>query len=199
MARTSRAPGRPRSAEADAAILGAALDLIIDRGIEATSIEQVAQRAGVTRATVYRRYANRTELLIAAIHQGYDVVPDELPEPEDVDQLLSWWAQALGGPGAGRGRRLVRRLMTELHGHPELAETFAKVSIEPRNRWIRAVLTRERDRGRFPADTDLDVVQEILTGAVVTHLLTRPDDTPAQEVEDYLLAVLRETRYRRNP
>ncbi|WP_311543301.1 TetR/AcrR family transcriptional regulator [Streptomonospora wellingtoniae] len=199
MGPTSGAPGRPRSTEADTAILDAALDLLVERGIGAISIEQVAQRAGVTRATVYRRYADRTELLIAAIHHDHDAAPDELPEPDDVEQLLSWWAQALGTPAAGRGWPLIRRLMTELYDHPELAEAFTEVSVEPRNRWIRAALIRDRDRGRFPADADLGVVQQIITGAVVTHLLTRPDGTTAHEIEDYLLAVLRETRYRRNP
>jgi AcrR family transcriptional regulator len=64
-------PGRPRSPEADAAILAAALDLLLERGIAATSIEQVARRAGVTRATVYRRFPDRTQLLIATVEAAY--------------------------------------------------------------------------------------------------------------------------------
>lgn len=196
-----RAPGRPRSAEADAAILDAALDLLIERGVETTSIEQVARRAGVTRATVYRRFPDKIQMLIAAIHQAWDLPggPSGLPEPRDVTELLAWWAQAIGGPERRRARRLLRRLMTSLHDYPELQDAYTNVSIKPRAEWIRAVLARERDRGRFPPDTDLDVVGQILTGAIATHLLTHPDDSTVAEIEAFFLAVLRETRYRRDP
>lgn len=193
---STRTPGRPRSTEADAAILAATLDLLVERGIEGTTIEQVAQRAGVTRATVYRRYADKTELLVAAIVDAQAVAPDQLPEPHDVEQMLSWWAQGLGGPDSAKGRRLLRRLMTSLHDYPELEQAFTEVSLGPRNRWINATLERERDRGHFPPDTDVDVVRQILTSAVATHLATHRDGCTVEEVESYLLAVLRETRYR---
>lgn len=185
----------------DAAILEAALDLLIERGIGDTSIEQVAQRAGVTRATIYRRFPDKIQLLIAAIHSGYGL-PAELPEfsePVDVEEMLSTWARALSTPDGGRGRRLLRRLMTSLHDYPELEAAYTKASIEPRNLAIRAVLERARERGQFPPDTDLDVVRQILTGAIATHLLTKPDDSTARETEEFFLAVLRETRYRRSP
>ncbi|WP_280460661.1 TetR/AcrR family transcriptional regulator [Nocardia carnea] len=201
MTRTVRTRGRPRSTEADDAILEAAVELLIERGVEATSIERVANRAGVTRPTVYRRYTDKTTLLIAAIHHAYPAPPDQLPVPRDTEEMLAWWARGLGGDTgdrtAGRTRQLLRRLMISLHDHPELEEAFTEASIEPRNRWIRAVLARDRERGRFPADTDLEIVQQILTGAVTTHLLTRPDDSSPQEIEEFLLAVLRATCYRK--
>lgn len=193
-----RTPGRPRSAEADTAILNAALELLIERGIEATSIEQVAQRAGVTRATVYRRFPDKNQLLVAAIQQGQEA-PAEMPECRDVEEMLSLWAQALGGPGARRGRLLARRLMTTLHDHPELYQAYRDAGIKHREQWIRTTLERERDRGRFPPDADLEVVRQILTGAVATHLLAYPDSSTVQEIEEFFLAVLRETSYRRHP
>jgi AcrR family transcriptional regulator len=199
-----RTRGRPRNTEADTAILDSALDLLIERGVDGASIEQIARQAGVTRATVYRRFPDKSQLLIAAIHHGYNL-PDgrtdlpELAEPRDVEEMLSWWARAIAGPERRRTRRMIRRLMFSLHDHPELSDAFAAVSVKPRDQWIHAVLDRERARGRFPADTDVDVVQQILTGAIATHLLTQPDDSTAQQAEDFLLAVLRETRYRSNP
>lgn len=192
------APGRPRSAEADRAILDAALELLVERGVEGTSIERVARLAGVTRATVYRRYPDRTRLLLAALQDGL-AVPDELPVCDSVEEMLSLWARALGGPDAARGRRLMRRLMTGLHDHPELHEAYHEASVERRERWIGSVLERSRDRGEFPADADLGIVADILTSAVTTHLLTRPDTTTAREVEDYFLSVLHHTCYRRRP
>src|SRR5690606_25969376 len=142
MTRTVRTRGRPRSTEADDAILEAAVELLIERGVEATSIERVANRAGVTRPTVYRRYTDKTTLLIAAIHHAYPAPPDQLPVPRDTEEMLAWWARGLGGDTgdrtAGRTRQLLRRLMISLHDHPELEEAVTEASIETRNRSIRA-------------------------------------------------------------
>lgn len=192
MATTSRRPGRPRSGEADAAILAAALDLLIERGIDAVSVEQVARRAGVTRATVYRRYADRTQLIVAAIKAGHQA-PAELPECVDVEEMLLHWAQALAQP---RLRRLTRRLMTSMQDRPDFAKAYREASIDQRDRAIATVLEQARDRGDFPPGTDLAVIQRILTGAVATHLLTYPDSSSAAEIEEYLLDVLRHTTYR---
>lgn len=192
MVTTSRGPGRPRSAEADAGIVAAALDLLIDRGIGAVSVEQVARRAGVTRATVYRRYAERDQLVIAAIKAGHQE-PAELPEVADVEEMLSYWAQTLARP---RLRQLTRRLMTSMQDHPDFAKAYREASIDQRDRAIAAVLEQARDRGDFPPDTDLAVIQRILTGAVATHLLTYPDSCSAAEIEEYLVHVLRHTTYR---
>ncbi|OOC55011.1 MULTISPECIES: TetR/AcrR family transcriptional regulator [Nocardiopsis] len=191
-------PGRPRSAEADRAVLGAALELLVEHGVEGTSIEKVAQRAGVTRATVYRRYPDKTRLLLAALLEGLRT-PSDLPECDSVEEMLSMWAQGLGGPDAAGGRRLLRRLMTGLHDHPELHRAYREAGIARRERWIRSTLERARERGEFPPDADLAVVGEILTSAVTTHLLTRPDTCTVREVEDHLLAVLHHTCYRRTP
>ncbi|MDN6399828.1 MAG: TetR/AcrR family transcriptional regulator, partial [Brachybacterium sp.] len=68
---TPPSPGRPRSAEADRAVLDAALELFIDKGVAAVKVDTAAKRAGVTRATVYRRYPRREDLVIAAISEGF--------------------------------------------------------------------------------------------------------------------------------
>lgn len=184
--------GRPRSADIDAAILDAALDLLIERGIDAFSIEQVARRAEVTRATVYRRFPDKIQLLVAAIGTSHDAPPPP-PAPIDIEQMLSGWAVYLSRP---RLRRLSRRLMTSLHDYPALHEAYSNASIRRRDEAIRASLRQARDRGRFPPTADLEVIQTILTGAVGTHLTTQPDTSTEDEIRTFLLAVLRQTGYR---
>jgi AcrR family transcriptional regulator len=178
--------------EADAAILAAALDLLLERGVEATSIEQVARRAGVTRATVYRRFPDKTRLLIATMEAAYGNPPAS-PEIRDLEHLLTGWARALADP---RQRRLLRRLYGATDELPELARTYQTRFGEPRDRARRRVLEQARDRGQLPADTDPDVVLDVLTGAVWQHLVSRPDTSTAAEVERFLRAVLHQTGYR---
>lgn len=186
-------PGRPRSPQVDEDILEAAADLMIEGGIEGASIDRVARRAGVSRPTVYRRYSGRTELLIAAIHWAFRYQPEELPEPGGVEEMLRWWARAIEAPENTRIRRLMLRLMPAAQDHPEFAEAFRRLSTEPRNALVRGVLERERERGRFPPDADLEIVRQILAGAVAVHLTTHPRGTTVRRAEEFLLAVLAHT------
>jgi AcrR family transcriptional regulator len=185
-------PGRPRSQEADAAILSAALDLLLERGVEATSIEQVARRAGVTRATVYRRYPDKTRLLIATMEAAYGNPPPS-PEIRDVEHLLAGWAHALADP---RQRRLLRRLYGAIDDFPELVRAYETRFGTHRDQARKQVLEQARDRGQLPPDTDPGVLLDVLTGAVWQHLVSRPDTTPAADVERFLRAVLHQAGYR---
>ncbi|MCO1580443.1 TetR/AcrR family transcriptional regulator [Crossiella sp. SN42] len=192
MGTDDRAPGRPRSKEADAAILGAALELLIERGAEATSIEQVARRAGVTRATVYRRFPDKTRLLIATVEAAYGN-PPQSPEIRDVEQLVAGWVLVLTDP---RQRRLLRRLYGAIEDNPELASAYHDQFGRHRDQARRDVLERARDRGQLPADSNLDILLDVLTGAVWQHLAVRPDTGTADEVEQFLRAVLHQIGYR---
>ncbi|HEX6340996.1 TetR/AcrR family transcriptional regulator [Umezawaea sp.] len=187
-----RAPGRPRSREADAAILDAALELLVERGAEAASIEQVARRAGVTRATVYRRFPDKTRLLVAAVEAAYGN-PSRSPEIRDVEQLVAGWGLVLADQGQ---RRLLRRLYGAIEDNPELARAYQDRFGRHRDDARRAALARARDRGQLPADSDPDVLLDVLTGAVWQHLAVRPDTSTADEVEGYLRAVLHQLGYR---
>jgi AcrR family transcriptional regulator len=188
----NRAPGRPRSREADAAILEAALDLLIERGAQATSIEQVARHAGVTRATVYRRFPDKTRLLIATVEAAYGD-PPRTPKIRDVEHLLAGWAYALANP---RHRRLLRRLYGAIEDYPELAQAYHDLFGRHRDRARREVLERACDRGQLPADTDLDILLDLLTGAVWQHLAVHPDTSTAADIEQFLRAVLHQGGYR---
>ncbi|MGH8965943.1 MAG: TetR/AcrR family transcriptional regulator [Actinomycetes bacterium] len=189
---SSRAPGRPRSQEADAAILDATLDLLIERGVHATSVEQVARRAEVTRATVYRRFPDKTRLLVAAIEGAYGN-PPAAPEISDVEHLVAGWAHALSD---ARQRRLLRRLVAAVDDLPELADAYREQLGRHRDRTRRDVLERARDREQLPPDTDPDALLDVLTGAAWQHLATRPDTSTPAEIERYLRAVLRVAGYR---
>ncbi|MFC8799794.1 TetR/AcrR family transcriptional regulator [Promicromonospora sp. NPDC057138] len=192
MSTEPRPPGRPRNADADAAILDAALGLLIERGAEAASIEQVARRAGVTRATVYRRFADKTRLLIAAVESAYGN-PPPTPEIRDVEHLLTGWASVLADP---RQRRLLRRLYATFEDYPEVADVYQKQLGDQRSDTRMKVFEGARDIGELPPDTDPQVLLDMLTGAGWQHLVTRPDTSTPADVEQYLRAVLHQAGYR---
>ncbi|MEU2511670.1 TetR/AcrR family transcriptional regulator [Streptomyces syringium] len=186
---SAQPPGRPRSREADEAILTAALDLLIERGAGSTSIEQVARRAGVTRATVYRRFPTLTDLLVRAVEWEYrDVAPDTLDWP-DIDGMILDWAEHLSRP---RARRLIRRLYGTVDDLPELLRAYDSAHGRLRGRAVRTTLERARAAGQLPPGSDPGILQQILSGAALQHLAAYPDSTSAEEIRTYFFAVLRQ-------
>src|SRR5258707_9557057 len=75
-AETTRRPGRPRSEQAEQAIIDATLDLFAEQGFEGVCVEAVAARAGVGKATIYRRWPNKEELLLAALGSMKSPIPE---------------------------------------------------------------------------------------------------------------------------
>ncbi|MEV1174396.1 TetR/AcrR family transcriptional regulator [Nonomuraea sp. NPDC049784] len=191
--RAPRPAGRPRSQEADLAILTAALDLLIEYGVAQTSIEQVARRAGVTRATVYRRYADKTALLVRALQwANHDNDPDFIGW-RDLDHMFGDWAAHLSEP---RNRVLLRRVFGAVDDHPELMRAYREANAGRRAAVVREALRLAQDRGELPADADVDVVQEVLSSAVMGHLGGHPDDESATQIKAYFLAIMKQFGYR---
>ncbi|MEV4806007.1 TetR/AcrR family transcriptional regulator [Nonomuraea sp. NPDC049421] len=188
-----RAAGRPRSQEADLAILAAALDLLIEQGAQQTSIEQVARRAGVTRATVYRRFADKTALLVRTLEWANHDDDPALTGWPGLEAMFADWGRYLAVP---RNRRLLRRLYGSRDDYPELLDTYRKVNGGRRAAAVREVLTRARDRGRLPATLDVDVVQEVLTAAVMLHVGLGPDDEDPERIAAHFMAIMAQFGHR---
>src|ERR687897_102301 len=85
-----RPAGRPREARADRAILAATLALMADRGVEDLRIDDVAEQAGVGKATIYRRFRSKDELVTAAVAAlvGEIAVPDTGSTEADLLALM---------------------------------------------------------------------------------------------------------------
>ena len=187
-----RRSGRPRDQELDAAILAAGLKLLIERGAADTSIEQVAKRADVTRATVYRRFPNKTDLLIHAIESAHRELTAEVPQWQDIRDMVVDWAEFLSQPIL---RRMLRRLYGSVDDYPELLKAYWDSHGQRHWLGVRAVLEQARDQGQFDHDADLDLIHEILYATIIYDLAAEPDTHNARDIAERLTAVLRQTGY----
>jgi AcrR family transcriptional regulator len=172
----ARPPGRPRSAEADRAILHAALELLAEDGYAALTMERVRERAGVGKATLYRRYGSKEQLARAAIvHLNYD-----LPIPHDTGSLVTDFAAtaqvALEGAAATGALTLMPRLLSEVAGDPEMHALFSEHLVEPRRRVIRTIIERAQARGDVRADVDPDIAVDALVGPMIYRLIISGGD-----------------------
>ena len=161
------AKGRPRSCIADAAIDTAALELFADEGFERFSIEAVAARAGVSKATIYRRFANRDELLAHAMRQfdeDVQLAPSDGDFWDVLTQLLDEIREA--SPDSLRSRIMIR-VLSEGSRHPQLQEMVAERVIRPRHLRLSAYLERGVLQGQLRGDLDIEATIALLVGPMV--------------------------------
>jgi AcrR family transcriptional regulator len=163
-----RRPGRPRSEHADQAIIEATLEIFGEVGPHGLGIEQVAARAGVGKATIYRRWPGKEELLLDAI----GALRTDLPQPQgrSVRADLAAVVEALSGE-ANDPRRA--RQFALLHGdglkYPRLLARYNEVVMEPRRELIRSILRRGLATGELREDADIEAATFLLSGAVLAR------------------------------
>jgi AcrR family transcriptional regulator len=170
----TRRPGRPRSAEAHAAILRAALELAVAGGFGGLTMEAIAARAGVGKATIYRRWKTKEALFAEAI-QSIALAP-EVPDTGTVRGDLAEASSAALGRLTPEAFRVVPRLMAEAGDDGELRAALDTALMRPRRAVMSAILRRGIDRGELRADLDVDLVTEMLIGPLVTMALVSGGD-----------------------
>ena len=173
------ARGRPRSQEADRAILQATLKLISELGVAGTTIEGVAAEASVGKTTIYRRWPSKTELIVAAVS---DLTPDELPDtgtmPGDMAALADLQRQRLAGTGLFR---IAPRVLAESMDDPELHGAFVEKVMRPLRGLLRTIMERGIERGELRADLDVEALVDIFHAIPIYRILLSRGDPKAIE------------------
>ncbi len=194
-----RVPGRPRSSAADAAILRAGLELFVEHGIGGASIQQIARRAGVSRATIYRRWPGREELLAQAIEAWRNAsgltaeVVDRTP-PAAFPRLLLDACKMLARPEI---RNVMARLLGSLPDYPQLMAVYRESYFLPRRQAFLQALERARTAGVLAPGADVQTLAEMIAGALMHRLLFAPPaENAARELRAFLTKLLRQAGFR---
>lgn len=171
--------GRPRDASRDDALRAAALAVLAEVGYRALTMDAVAATARAGKATIYRRWDSKLDLVIDSCNH---LVSRNIPQPntgslaEDLREFLLAFAMFLSGP-AGKA---AQALVGELPHEPELAESFRKSFLRVQRDVLLAVLERAMARGEVSPEAPHGMVVE-LAGAALTYrlmLTTEPLDGP---------------------
>ncbi|MGC9668548.1 TetR/AcrR family transcriptional regulator [Planosporangium sp. 12N6] len=174
-----RAPGRPRSARADEAIIAAVLDLFVEgHSAEAISVEAIAARAGVGKATIYRRWPNKEAVIVEAVASMKGPVPAVRGESvrDDLVALLARVSQQKDD----RAVKIMSCLLSEVQRSSTLQGCYREV-VEPRRQMMREVLRRGMRTGELRPDLDVELALNLLAGPVLVHSMMRPDAEPPDE------------------
>jgi len=193
----SRGPGRPRDARADEAIIATTLSLMSEVGITGLSIEEVAGRAGVSKATIYRRFDSKDALIVAALASLNADLRSEIPTGSTRDVLVSFFESWWKSHPTSQSGQLFPRLFGHARSHPELFGNFFDQVIEPRRDLFRQVIRRGIEHGELRADTDVELVTTLLISSSVYTLHLRaagrdvaPGSTPADFVDAVIAGFL---------
>lgn len=187
--------GRPRSERADRAILDAATQILAERGFGGMTMEEVASRAGVGKATIYRRWPSRGALALDAFLAEFR----RQQPPTDTGTLhgdllaaLRAWIRSVTQTSAGP---ILAGLIAEAQQDPELAVAWRERVVERLRVQHRTILDRAVGRGEIRAETDYEVVLDLLFGAAYHRLLHGHQpltDAFAREVVDVIVAGIRQ-------
>jgi AcrR family transcriptional regulator len=168
----TRKPGRPRSAEADRAILSTTVELLATEGLRGLSIERVAERAGVGKTTIYRRWPTKRELAEAALQalfvqmEHVSDVPDTGSVRGDLVEAAAIRMRAVSGT-----QFLLPRLALESEEDAEFHRLVNEILVEPARAPIIEVLRRGVERGELRADLDLELACDLFLGPFLYRLL----------------------------
>ena len=183
--------GRPRSERARKAILEAAAELLLARGLSAVSMDAVAERAGVSKATIYRWWATKETLALDALYTEWAAAQPQARDTGslrgDLLSLFRPWARLARSRPYGR---VIAALITESQTDPVFAAEYRQRFVEPRREQGRVIFRRAIGRGEIPADTKVEVALDLLYGSVYHRLLHGHAPLSDQFVRDVVDTVL---------
>jgi AcrR family transcriptional regulator len=171
-------------------ILDAALDLFVERGFAATRLEDVAQRAGVSKGTVYLYFDSKEDLfkavirsgLVRAIEEGEKLVATfEGSSPDLLRHIYAGWWQNIGGT---RLAGIPKLMISEAQNFPELANFYYDEVIERGSRLISRALERGIERGEFRR-VNVDYTVRAMFAPLIMRAILEHSFVPCAGPEDF--------------
>ncbi|WP_329454983.1 TetR/AcrR family transcriptional regulator [Streptomyces sp. NBC_01497] len=171
-----RGPGRPRDPSLERAILRATVGRLASDGYSRMTIGDIAADAGVTRPTVYRRWANKRQLVMEALDFSFQEDQDDQPS-DHIDTLppLAALKEAIRHVDPrglhGRGVKITGNALAEADREPDLLDIVRRHAVEPRTRVLTRTLRRLADAGLLRRGLDLGTICDLCLGSYYSAYL----------------------------
>lgn len=174
-----RSPGRPRDASVTARVMAAVQAALAESGIESLSVEAIAERTGVSKATIYRRWATKNALILAAVEDLYA----EISLPETGDPMADLGVVIKGAlrlVASSRAGRIFPQLAGDVARRTAPGEAYLQTVMKPRLEAIKSMIRRGIEHGFLRSELDVDLAAASIVGTVVMLSLTSDEVEPAQ-------------------
>ncbi|MGI5437857.1 TetR/AcrR family transcriptional regulator [Streptomyces shenzhenensis] len=188
--------GRPRSAAADAAILAATRQALVELGWSKLTLSDVATRAGVAKTTLYRRWAGKNELVVDAVAELFDELEltDRGSLAADIEGVVLQFATILARPEARSGLMAV---LAESTRDDALRERIRESIVDRQKRLVLQGRARAQRRGELPTQADpaeaartVDLIFDVVAGAVVHRTLVSAEPVDPDWVRGFTQVLL---------
>jgi AcrR family transcriptional regulator len=187
---TKPKPGRPREERPRQAAIDATLDLIAERGVRGLTTDAVARRAGISKATMYRRWPSKEALVIDAVASLVSEIriPDTGSLREDIRALLR---DAVKLYSDDRPARLFPDLVAEMARSKGVADALRSGFLAQRRQALTTVLDRARARGELRDGVDTELALDLLGGVVYYRFLVTGGPLNRRLADDLTDALVR--------
>jgi len=186
--------GRPRDEAREQAILDAAIDLLAEVGYDAMSIEGVAVRAKSSKATIYRRWPGKAELVADAIRRRSEPVLEDLPDTGSLRGDLLGMATRMFDSMEGVDGGLMCGLAVAVRSDAQFGRLMSSHLHEQKLRSVASIVSRAEGRGELPPGVDPMLILQVAPGVALFHQMNgEPLDSAFAEhlVDRILLPLLR--------
>jgi AcrR family transcriptional regulator len=180
--------GRRRSLAAEAAILKATLYLLERKPLRKVTADAIARRAGVSKATIYKWWPNKSQVALDAYLAGMTeqvVMPDtgsaQADFTEQLKSVIAFYASPLG--------RLFGQFLAEGQSDPEFLELFRERFLHARRDTARVMWRRGIDRGEIRKEIDGELLLDLIYGPMIFRLLAGHGSLGERESEAVVAAV----------
>ncbi|MGW1749950.1 TetR/AcrR family transcriptional regulator [Streptomyces sp. NPDC002092] len=169
------ARGRPRSEAVERAVIEGVLKLLEDGvPLAELSIERIARTAGVGKATIYRRWSGKEELLVDVVRAGEPPDP-ELPGTSMRDDLVALLEHLRQRGVMSRTSMLLHNVFAQMKSSPKVWAAYHASVVRPRRRLQIEILRRGQENGELREDVDLELVNDLIVGPMLLRTVMRPE------------------------
>lgn len=181
--------GRPRQKKLDRRIIGAAWQLMDEKPLAGISVKEIAERAGTTRAAVYRRWSSVERVAIDAF---LDAVEHQVPKPttayppDALKELVVSLARFLNG----RTGRAIVEILGRAQANPELLSAFHDGFFKPRRNLGRSIILQGQEEGHFRRDIESELIVDMYAGPMYLRAFAKHaalDEAFAESLVEQLL------------
>ncbi|MGH8903476.1 MAG: TetR/AcrR family transcriptional regulator [Egibacteraceae bacterium] len=173
---SSRPPGRPRSAESHQAILDATFELLGESGWPGISMEAIAARAGVGKATIYRHWRSKEQIVAEALDQLRPTY--HMSDTGDFRTDVHTFIESTVAADEALTRPMLALIIGSCDSNPEFLDIYWSNCMAPRRAAIAERLERAKACGEIRADVDADLAIDLVTGALFFRALLKPPPEP---------------------
>lgn len=185
--------GRPRNVEAQNAILSASYELLLESGFQAVTVDKIAERAQVSKATIYKWWPNKAAVVMDGfLYAATARLP--VPDTDSAIQDIVTHATNLTRFLTSQEGTIITQLLGEGQFDSGLAEAYRTRFFRPRRLEARGLIEKAIQLGEFRQDIDIDVCIDLLYGPIFYRLLVTGmtlDDTYVHQLIHYAIEGVR--------